>query len=156
MIPWAIWASVLISRRAVEATGDPRLELWSQFTDIEYMLRLTARFSCVLVPRAVCHHLPPPAAGPALRAKLYSALQNGSYASLRLRQGWRILRHLPGLNYRYVRQYHWRPGAWRDTITAFFQGAILGLPSGRTLQSVEFQRALAAGPGVASIERQVR
>jgi GT2 family glycosyltransferase len=47
---WAIWASVIISRRAIAEVGYPRLELWSQFSDIEYTLRITERFGGVLAP----------------------------------------------------------------------------------------------------------
>ena len=142
---WALWASLLVSRRAVLAAGLPRLDLWSQFSDIEYTLRLTARFKGVLAPKAVCRHLPPPAAaGAAFDVKLYSALQNGSFVSTRLRHGRRALRHLPGLHYRYLRHYRWERRAWGRMVTAFFTGAVLGRPSGRTSQAAEVRHAEAA------------
>jgi GT2 family glycosyltransferase len=142
---WAIWASVIISRRAIEAVGFPRLELWSQFSDIEYTLRITERFVAVLAPRAVCQHLPPVSSGASFDAKLYAALQNGSYVALRLRHGRRALRHLPGQNLRYLRHYRWAPRAWWKAMLAFWEGALLGRPSGRTMQSAEFARAESAG-----------
>lgn len=141
---WATWASVLFSRRAVEAAGYPQLELWSQFTDVEYTLRLTARFSGVLAPLSVCRHLPPSPVGQAFDGKLYSALQNGSYVGFRLRHGWRALRHLAGLNFRYLRHYHWQWRAWLDPVTAFFCGAILSRPSGRTVHAAQYEAAQAA------------
>lgn len=142
---WAMWASLLVTRRAVEEVGLPRLDLWSQFSDMEYTLRLTARFGAVLAPRAVCRHLPPPAAaGPALDAKLYSALQNGCYVTMRFRHGWWAVRHLPGLHYRYLRHYRWGPGAWARAVAAFWTGAVRGLPSGETLHAREVQLARVA------------
>ena len=132
---WAIWASVILSRRAIEAVGYPRIELWSQFSDIEYFLRVTDRFRGVLAPRAVCQHLPPTSSGVAFDAKLYAALQNGSYVALRLPHGRRALRHLPGQNFRYLRHYRWRLAAWRGVIAAFWEGAVLGRPSGRGMHA---------------------
>jgi GT2 family glycosyltransferase len=141
---WAIWASVIISRRAIADVGYPRLELWSQFSDIEYTLRITERFGGVLAPRALCHHLPPSSSGAAFDAKLYAALQNGSYVALRLRHGWRALQHLPGQHVRYLRHYHWAPRAWWKAVLAFWEGAILGRPSGQTTQAESLARAEAA------------
>jgi GT2 family glycosyltransferase len=140
---WSIWASVVISRRAIEAVGFPRLELWSQFSDIEYTLRVTERFVGVLAPRAVCRHLPPTSDHASFDAKLFCALQNGNYVALRLRQGRRALRHLPGQHFRYLRHYRWRPRAWFNVALAFWEGAVLGRPSGRTMQSAEYARAQA-------------
>lgn len=141
---WAIWASVLFSRRSVEAAGSPRLDLWSQFTDIEYTLRITARFAGILVPGSVCRHLPPSPTGQAFDGKLYSALQNGYFVSLHLRHGRRALAHLPRLNFRYLRHYRWQWRAWRDLGTAFIRGAILGQPSGLTVYSKQYASAISA------------
>lgn len=143
---WAIWASLVVSRRAVEGIGFPRFELWSQFSDIEYTLRLTEKFKGVLVPTAVCRHLPGASSGGAFDAKLYSALQNGSYVGLRLPQGRRALRHMPGQNFRYLRHYRWRPRAWANVVTAFFRGAVLGRPASCPLGAGEIERALAHFP----------
>lgn len=125
---WAIWASLLVTRRAVEAVDPPRQELWSQFSDIEYTLRVTAAFRGVLVPRALCLHVPPRSEGPAFDAKLLSALQNGSYVSFHSGVGRRFWRHLPGLNLRYLRHYRWRPRAWGEVLRAFWRGGVLGRP----------------------------
>ena len=140
---WAIWASLLLSRRAVETVGFPRAELWSQYSDIEYTLRVTASYRGVLVPAAVCRHLPPDPAGNRFDAKLYAALQNGSYVALRLRHGMRVARHLPGLSLRYLRHYRWRPVAWAEIVTAFFKGAVLGRAATRPLNTKEIERRVA-------------
>ncbi len=144
--PWTIWASVVISRRAIAATGFPRLELWSQFSDIEYTLRVTARFRAVLAPRALCRHLPPETGGAGFDAKLYAALQNGNYTGLRLPHARRALRHLPGQHFRYLRHYGFRPAAWWRAAGAFWEGAVLGRPSGRTSQREQWERARAVWP----------
>ncbi len=143
-LDWAIWASLVLSRRAIETAGYPRLELWSQFTDIEYMLKVTARFTGILVPQAVCVHAPPESSGPSFDAKLYTAMQNGAYVTLRLPHGRRARRHLPGLILRYLQHYHWRPAAWRDALGALYEGAVLGRPSGRTRQAAQLASAEAA------------
>lgn len=122
---WAYWASLLISRRAVETLGFPRMDLWSQFTDMEYTLRLTARFKAVLAPRAVCRHLPPPSDALTERRKRESGLQSSAYVSVWLRHGWRALRHLPGIYYRALRGGRWRPEVWKDAGCAFVRGALL-------------------------------
>jgi GT2 family glycosyltransferase len=127
---WATWASLLVSRRAVEAVGLPDARLWYQGTDIEYTLRLSARFTGVLAPAAVCPHLPPPEEPARRRAKDLWSLQNGAYVAVRLRHGRRILRHLPGNHFRYWRRqgYAWR--ALGESGAAFWRGAVLGRPVG--------------------------
>ncbi len=139
---WAIWASVLISRRAIAAVGYPRIDLWSQFTDLEYTLRVSARFKCVLAPEAVCEHLPPPGAPAELEwSKLFFGLQSGNYVSFRLRHGWRFLRHLPGQHFRYLQHYRWQPRAWKDAAVALLGGALLGRTPGNSAQREEIRRA---------------
>lgn len=137
---WSIWASLLVTRRAITRAGLPRLDLWSQFSDIEYTLRITRHYKGVIDPDAVCRHLPPPGGGE-MWGKLFSALQNGDYVVTHLPHGWRALRHLPGQNYRYLRHYRWHPRAWLDAIGAFVLGAVLGRPSGVTLHRDEVRRA---------------
>lgn len=127
---WATWASLLVSRAAVEAVGPPRTDFWYQATDIEYTLRLSARFRCVLAPAAVCPHLPPPETPEQRRLKDHWSLQNHAFMSLRLRHGWRALRHLPGNHYRFWRRHGGTGGALRDSLSAFWRGAVLGQPVG--------------------------
>jgi GT2 family glycosyltransferase len=142
---WALWASLVLTRRAVEATGLPRLDLWSQFSDVEYLLRLTARCKGVLAPRALCQHIPVRSSGASFDAKLYAALQNGSFVACRLAHGRRALRHVPGLLIRYARHYHWRPAAVGRAVSAFWMGAVRGRPSGRTMP----------GPALAEAEAEL-
>jgi len=126
---WATWASLLVTREAAIAVGNPRLDFWYQATDIEYTLRLSARFHCVLAPAAVCAHLPPPS-GSSQRLKDLWSLQNHAFMSLRLRHAWRALRHLPGNHYRHWRKYRAGGGALRESLSAFWRGAVLGRPVG--------------------------
>jgi len=123
---WATWASLLVTRESYAAIGVPRADLWYQSTDIEYTLRLSQRFSCVLAPAATCLHLPPPCPQALARRKEYWALQNNAYITFRLRHGLRILRHLPGNHYRYWRR---NGGTWEalaESVLAFWRGSILG------------------------------
>jgi GT2 family glycosyltransferase len=142
---WAIWASLVISRRAVETIGFPRAELWSQFSDFEYTLRLTEKFVGVLAPQAICRHLPPASTGgAAFEAKLYAALQNGNYVMLRLPHGRRAARHWPGLNFRFLRHHRWSLRAWRDVMAAFFNGAVLRRPAVAPADPEEIENEAAA------------
>lgn len=127
---WAIWASLLISRRAIETVGLPDERLWYQGSDIEYTLRLSARFRTVLKPAAVCQHLNPVVTPEESRRKILMSLQNAAYTFVRLRHGWRALRHLPGNHYRYWRDQRFAVSALLASITAFWRGAVLGRPVG--------------------------
>lgn len=128
---WAIWVGLLISRQAIESVGLPLARLWYQGTDIEYTLRLSAFGCCVLVPGAVCPHLPPSEEPASRETKEQAALQNGAYIACWLRHGRRSLRHLPGNHWRYWRN---RSHTWRalgQSVAAFWRGAVLGQPAGR-------------------------
>jgi len=127
---WATWASLLVTREAVEAVGLPRTDFWYQATDIEYTLRLSHRFPCVLAPTAVCPHLPPPESVERRRLKDVWGLQNNAFLSVRLRHGWRALRHLPGNHYRHWKKYRPTGGALRESWAAFWRGAVRGIPVG--------------------------
>src|SRR5262249_26856960 len=143
---WAIWASLVISRRAIESVGLPRLDLWSQFSDLEYTLRISSRLRCVLAPHAICRHIPfPEPSGPS-RTKLYSAIQNATYVTIRLPHGRGAVRHLPGLFYRYVRHFSWQPRAWLDLLSAFIKGAVFAQTAVQWTHRMEFQRAVRAFP----------
>lgn len=127
---WATWASLLVTRAAVQAVGMPRTDFWYQATDIEYTLRLSSRFACVLAPGAVCPHLPPAAAPEQQRLKDRWSLQNHAFMSFRLPHAWRALRHLPGNHYRHWKRYRADGGALRESLSAFWRGAVLGRPVG--------------------------
>ncbi len=127
---WATWASLVVSRRAVETVGLPDARLWYQGTDIEYTLRLSARFTCVLAPDAVCPHLPPPEDAGRRRTKDLWSLQNGAYVAVWLRHGHRILRHLPGNHFRYWKSQHYSLRALGESLGAFWRGGVLRRPVG--------------------------
>lgn len=127
---WATWASLVVSCRAIAAVGLPDAKLWYQGTDIEYTLRLSARFTCVLAPGALCHHLMPPADPDLQRVKELWSLQNGAYVGVRLSHGHRLLRHLPGNHFRYWRRQHFQMRALVQSLRAFWRGAIRGRPVG--------------------------
>ena len=127
---WATWASLLLTRKAIETVGLPDAGLWYQGTDIEYTLRLSAKFKCVLAPEAVCPHLPPPEDRARRRIKDLWSLQNGAYVALRLRHGRRIIRHLPGNHFRYWKSQRYALRALGESFGAFVRGALLGHPVG--------------------------
>ncbi|MCC6414710.1 MAG: glycosyltransferase [Opitutaceae bacterium] len=127
---WSIWASMVVTRRAVERIGLPNPLLWYQGADIEYTLRLSARFNTVLAPAAVCQHLSPPISPDACARKVCQSLQNAAYTAVRLRHGRRILRHLPGNHFRYWRARGYSLRALGASLKAFWRGAVLGRPVG--------------------------
>jgi hypothetical protein len=144
---WAMWASLVVSRRALEAIGEPRLDLWYQYSDLEYTLRLTSRFRGVLAPRAVCAHLPPPETMAQRRRKDLLGLQSGNFVNTRLRHGWRAMRHMPGNHLRYLRRHGWGPAVWKELVGAFLRGALLGRPASDDAMAVDYARAAATLKG---------
>ena len=128
---WAPWTSLLVTRRAVEAVGLPRDDYWFQGEDLEWTLRLSARFACVLVPGAECRHLPP-SAHDREREFLKQALmlQNNFFTATRLAHGRRLLRHAPGNVGRFLRANGWASSAWAAAGLAFWRGAVRGGPAG--------------------------
>jgi len=132
---WAPWTVLLVTRRAIEAVGPPRDDFWFQGEDLEWTLRLTARFRGVLAPGALCRHEPPPApdetsARVRVWLKQCAMLQNNAYTVTRLPHGRRARRHLPGNVWRFVSRARFTPAAWRDAIHALWLGAVQGLPAG--------------------------
>lgn len=125
---WATWGSLLVSRRAILAVGLPDEALWYQGSDIDYTLRLSQRFTCVLAPLAVCPHLPPGDNPARRRAKEFWGLQNGALIAVRRRYGWRALRHVPGNHVRYWLSHGKTFRAAAESWRAFWCGAGLGRP----------------------------
>jgi GT2 family glycosyltransferase len=132
---WAPWMALALSARVVRECGFPRTDFWMYAEDLEYTLRLTHRHRGVLVPAAVCRHLPPPTTGGEyvgsshyLRSCLM--LQNISYISTRLPHARRIFRHLPGNFRRFLRIHGCTPASMRDGWLAWWRGAIRGKPAG--------------------------
>lgn len=127
---WAPWPSLLVTRRAIEAVGFPREDFWFQGEDLEWTLRLSAKFRGVLAPAAECRHFPPP--GDAARARLKGAamLQNNLFTASRLPHGLRILRHAPGNAWRFLRAQRFRSAAWTMAASAHWRGLVRGQPAG--------------------------
>jgi GT2 family glycosyltransferase len=128
---WSPWTSLLVTRRAVAERGTPRDDYWFQGEDIEYTLRLSARFRCVLVPESVCvHHSHLGGGGTAAFLKKCALLQNNSFTFMRLPHGRRARRHLPGNFWRFLREERFRITAMAASFLAFWRGAVRGAPAG--------------------------
>lgn len=132
---WSPWPVMAVSAEAVKRNGFPREDFWLCAEDIEYSLRLTHHSLGVLVPEAVCRHLPPASSGGEepggphyLRFCLL--LQNLSYISTRLPHGRRALRYLP-INYaRFFRIFGMNGSTLRDAWLAWWRGLMRGKPAG--------------------------
>ena len=131
---WATGVSLLVSRQALERCGGHRDDFWIRGEDLEWSLRMTSRFDGVFVPDALVRHLPRPAqnspeAQAAERKKHGALLQNTAYIAFRLPHGRRILRHLPGNLWRFMKEWGWVRGFIEGT-RLFWLGAVRGLPAG--------------------------
>ena len=141
---WAPWPSLLVARRAVETVGLPRDDYWFQGEDLEWTLRLSARFTGVLVPAAECRRLPPPSED-RTKAFLKQALmlQNNFYTASRLAHGRRLWRHAPGNLARFLAANRFSGRAlltaWRCWWRGACRGRPAGMPGGDGLR-VEWQR----------------
>jgi GT2 family glycosyltransferase len=134
---WATGICLLCTRRVVEEVGPHRPDFWIRGEDLEYSLRITARFRGVFVPTTEVAHLPPVVVDDAetQRAEIVKEgahVQNVSYIGLHLRHGRRIVSKIPGRYYRLLKSSHWVPAAWAEAMRAFLYGAILGRPAGAT------------------------
>jgi GT2 family glycosyltransferase len=132
---WSPWPVMALSAAAVREKGYPREDFWVCAEDIEYSLRLTYHSRGVLVPQAVCRHLPPAASsgneldsGHYLRFCLL--LQNVAYLAMRLPHGRRAARHLPAVLFRFLLTFGLKPAVIRDALAAGWRGAIRGKPAG--------------------------
>jgi glycosyltransferase involved in cell wall biosynthesis len=132
---WAPWMTLALSASVVRECGYPRDDFWLGAEDLEYTLRLTYRHRGVLVPAAVCCHVPPPMpGGNDLGGPHYLKhclmLENLSYMTTRLPHARRILRHLPGNYWRFVRTFGCNAATVRDGWLAWWRGAVRGKPAG--------------------------
>jgi GT2 family glycosyltransferase len=132
---WAPWPALMLSAEVVREHGFPRDDFWLCAEDLEYTLRLTHFHKGVMVPTAVCRHLPPASSrgdevgGPHyLRFSLM--LQNLSYISTRLPHARRAFRHLPGNYRRFLRTFGWNRSSVGDVLSAFWHGFVCGKPAG--------------------------
>ncbi len=131
---WSQGIALLVTRPALEAVGFHRDDYWVRGEDLEFSLRLTARFPGIYVPAARVRHLPPEGDPIAARAAEYpkhrAMLQNIAYTALRLPHGRRIARTIPSNWLRFLRTWGWTPHVMGDAFAAFFRGAIFGEPAG--------------------------
>ncbi len=131
---WSQGIALLVTRLALEAVGFHRDDYWVRGEDLEFSLRLTARFPGLYVPAARVQHLPPEGDPVAARAAEYpkhrAMLQNIAYTALRLPHGRRIARTIPPNWLRFLRTWGWTPRVLGDAAGAFLRGALLGQPAG--------------------------
>jgi len=132
---WAPWTALALTPRVIRECGYPREDFWFCVEDLEFVLRLTYRHRGVMVPSAVCRHVPPPASGgneveSGHYLRFCLSLQNLAYVSTRLPHGRRILRHLPGNYLRFFRTFGLKPATVRDVWLAWWLGGMRGQPAG--------------------------
>jgi len=132
---WSQGIALLVTRAALDRVGLHRADYLVRGEDLEFSLRITARFPGLFVPQARVQHLPPaPTDEPASRhgeyVKHLAMLRNIAYTALRLPHGRRIARTIPGNWLRFLRTWGWKPEVAGDALTAFAQGALLGKPAG--------------------------
>jgi GT2 family glycosyltransferase len=132
---WSPWPVMAVSAEAVKENGFPRDDFFLCAEDIEYSLRLTYRNLGVLVPNAVCRHLPPASSGGdepggAHYLRFCLLLQNLSYIGTRLPHGRRALRHLPTNYARFFRIFGVSHLTVRDAWLAWWRGLMRGKPAG--------------------------
>ena len=128
---WSPWCVFLVTRIAIKTVGLPRTDFGFMAEDIEFTLRLTARFPAVLVPSARSLHLPPKKKdGVEGHYTECLNLQNMSFLTVRLAHGRRALRHLPGAYWRFFRRQGWSMRTLQDATRAGWRGAVAGRPGG--------------------------
>jgi GT2 family glycosyltransferase len=158
---WAPWPVVALSARVVRECGIPRDDFWLCAEDLEFTLRLTYRHRGVLVPAAVCRHLPPPSSGgddveSPHYLRFCLMLQNASYIATRLPHARRILRNLPGNYWRFLRTFGCNAATVRDVWAAWWRGAMRGKPAGIPGADGFKQRFLSLGGGQRQTENKSR
>ncbi len=131
---WSPGVCLLVTARALRAVGPPRGDYWVRGEDLEFSLRLTARFGSAFVPSVVVRHLQVPAADALARdverLRYLAMMQNLAFTGVRLRHGRRMLRTLPGNSYRFLRAHGWGPGNITGLVRALWLGAVRGFPAG--------------------------
>lgn len=131
---WAQGISLLVSRSAIDEIGFHRPDYWVRGEDLEFSLRITAKYRGIFVPKACVLHLPPAGTGSSSRCTDYykhcAMLQNIAYTSLHLSHGRRIARTLPGNYRRFFREWGFSGFTFADGWRAFSLGGLRGKPAG--------------------------
>jgi GT2 family glycosyltransferase len=129
---WTQGISLLVSRRAIDALGLHRPDFWVRGEDLEFSLRITAKYRGVFVPTVEVKHLPPPESGKASTDGEYlkhaALVQNVAFIGLRLAHGRRIAWTVPSNVVRFIT--NWGLRAVPDALRAVWRGAIRGEPAG--------------------------
>ena len=131
---WSTGVSLLGTREALPVCGVHRDDFWIRGEDLEWSLRIALRFPGIFVPDAVVRHWPRPVEdSPEARAaelkKHGALLQNTAYIATRLPHGHRILRHMPGNLWRFMKAWGWGRGLV-EGIRLYWRGAVGGEPAG--------------------------
>lgn len=129
---WSQGIALLVTRRALDELGPHRTDYWVRGEDLEFTLRITARYRGIYVPAARVWHLPPPGSGDLATEypKHAAMLRNLAYTSLRLKHGRRIARTLPGNWLRFLRTWGFSPRNLWAILAATSRGVLIG-PAGR-------------------------
>jgi len=132
---WTQGICLLYTRRVLVELGPHADDYWIRGEDIEFSLRITARWTAVLVPSAVVRHLMPeigqtPETIAVEYRKQCAMVQNVAYLGLHVPHARRILSKIPG---RFYWHFHNWGLSWRtllDAVRLFWQGAIRRRPAG--------------------------
>lgn len=140
---WAQGISLVVSRRAIDALGWHRDDFWVRGEDLEFSLRLTARYRGIFVPVVEVRHLPPAETGLVSRETEYlkhaAMLQNIACLGLRLPHGRRIAWTIPSNLGRFI--WTWGIRAIPDAVRALHRGGLLAEPAGQG-DGATFQRRM--------------
>ncbi len=131
---WSPGVCLLVTARALRSVGPPRGDYWVRGEDLEFSLRLTARFPSAFVPSVVVQHLQAPVTNPVARdserIRYLAMMQNLGFTGFRLRHGRRMLRTLPGNSFRFFSAHGWTPRNMSGLVRALWLGAVRGCPAG--------------------------
>lgn len=133
---WCTGACVLVSRRTVEAVGPHRTDFWMLGEDLEFSMRVAARFRAVFTCQADVPHLPPAPPSDQISAraaslrKFHSLLTNLAYLSFHCPHSAHMRSYLAGNFRRYFRTEGVTPSTLTSATRCLWQGAVLGRPAG--------------------------
>lgn len=135
---WTTGTCLLVSRRALDTVGLHRADYWLRGEDLEYSLRVTARWRGIYVPRAEIAHLPPVAApsadGRRAEFRRHCALvQNTTYSAAHLPHARTLWRSIPGTYRRFFAEWGWSPRILRAAAQLLWRGLVAGEPAGKHL-----------------------